>query len=78
MGRPMAGHLLAAGHTLFVHNRSTPAPALIEAGAIACGTASDVAACADIIITMLPDTDDVASVLFGTGGVADALTPARP
>ncbi len=77
MGRPMAGHLLAGGHTLFVHNRAAPAPVLIEAGAIACDTASDVAACADVIITMLPDTPDVDAVLFGAGGVADALTPGK-
>ena len=32
---------------------------------------------ADIVIVMVPDTPDVASVLFGPNGVAEGLTPAR-
>ena len=33
MGTPMAGHLLAAGHALFVHTRRAVPPALLDAGA---------------------------------------------
>jgi 2-hydroxy-3-oxopropionate reductase len=36
-----------------------------------------VAQKAKIIITMLPDTEDVAMVLFGKGGVAEGLTPGK-
>ena len=32
MGRPMAGHLLAGGHKLFVHSRRDPPKELIESG----------------------------------------------
>ena len=71
MGAPMAGHLLAAGHSLFVHSRRPLPPAL--QGAVACANASAVAQQADIVFLMLPDTPDVAAVLFGEGGVAAGL-----
>jgi 2-hydroxy-3-oxopropionate reductase len=73
MGAPMAGHLLKAGHTLFVHTRSRVPPALAEAGATPCADAREVAGRADIVFLMLPDTPDVATVLFGDGGVAEGL-----
>ena len=77
MGRPMAGHLQAAGHQLFLHSRSSVPADLIAAGAIACDSARDVAERADVIITMVPDTPDVATVLFDTNGVAAGLTPGK-
>ncbi|MDF2999218.1 MAG: 2-hydroxy-3-oxopropionate reductase, partial [Xanthobacteraceae bacterium] len=43
MGAPMAGHLLAAGHTLYGHSRSGVPEALRQAGAIACANGADVA-----------------------------------
>jgi len=75
MGTPMAGHLLAAGHALFVHTRRAVPPALLDAGAVACANAAEVARQADIVFLMLPDTPDVAAVLFGDNGVAAGLTP---
>ena len=77
MGQPMAGHLLAAGHTLFVHTRSAVPEILVRNGARPCGSAGEVAGNADIIITMLPDTSDVETVLFGEGGVAQSLVPGK-
>ena len=77
MGAPMAGHLRAAGHTLFVTTRSNVPPALLEAGAVACASAAEVAAKADVIFTMVPDTPDVELVLFGKGGIAEALTQGK-
>ena len=74
MGAPMAAHLRAAGHALFVNTRSAVPPALLEAGAVACATPADVARQADVIFMMLPDTPDVEQVLFGKGGVAEGLT----
>ncbi len=76
MGAPMAGHLLAAGHSLFVHTRSQVPAALLEAGATACANAAEVAAQADTVFLMLPDTPDVQRVLFGAKGVADGLCQA--
>ena len=76
MGLPMAGHLRAAGHTLFACSRSGVPAALTDAGAVACATPADVARQADIVFTMVPDTPDVEKVLFGAGGVAEGLKAA--
>ncbi len=77
MGRPMAGHLQAAGHALFLHS-ITPIPEeLIAGGGTACSSGKDVASKSDIVITMVPDTPDVAAALFGPGGVAEGLMPGK-
>jgi 2-hydroxy-3-oxopropionate reductase len=76
MGKPMARHLLARGHALVVHNRSrAPVDELVAAGAEAATTPANVARGSDVVITMLPDTPDVQSVLTGAEGVLDALRP---
>src|SRR5512134_3164463 len=74
MGTPMAGHLRAAGHELFVATRSKVPAALLEAGAKACANGAEVARAADIVFLMLPDTPDVERVLFGEGGVTTGLS----
>jgi 2-hydroxy-3-oxopropionate reductase len=73
MGAPMAGHLRAAGHTLFVHTRGKLPPSLADSGATVCSHARDVAERADIVFLMVPDTPDVEKVLFGENGVAAGL-----
>ena len=77
MGAPMAGHLRAAGHELYVNTRSAVQQSLLDAGAVACKTPAEVAAKAEVIFTMVPDTPDVAKVLFDEGGIASALTNAK-
>lgn len=77
MGTPMAGHLLKAGHQLFVHTRGEVPAAITDAGATACPNARAVAESADIIITMVPDSPDVELVLFGEQGVARGLTAGK-
>jgi 2-hydroxy-3-oxopropionate reductase len=77
MGAPMAGHLLKAGHTLFVNTRSQVPADLLAAGATNCSSAQDVARHADIIFLMLPDTPDVEKVLFSEGGVASGLSKGK-
>jgi len=77
MGLPMAGHLLAAGHELFAQSRSGVPQTLIDAGAQACATATEVAQRADIIFTMVPDTPHVQEVLFGEHGVALGLSAGK-
>jgi 2-hydroxy-3-oxopropionate reductase len=74
MGRPMAENLQAAGHRLFVLEKSKGATALLADGAVACATSSEIAKKAQIIILMLPDTPQVEEVLFGKGGVAKELS----
>jgi len=76
MGRPMAKHLVAKGHSLVVHNRSRAAvDDLVAAGAAAANSPADVAKRSTVIITMLPDTPDVERVLTGADGVLSALMP---
>ncbi|MGJ7495454.1 2-hydroxy-3-oxopropionate reductase [Variovorax sp. RT4R15] len=72
MGAPMAGHLLDAGHALFVHTRSA-SPEPFASRASVCASATEVAQQADIVFLMVPDTPDVEKVLFGEGGVAAGL-----
>ena len=73
MGRPMAGHLLAAGHELFVHRVKPISQHLVDAGAEAVGSPRLVAEVADVVILMVPDTPDVETVLFGANGVAEGI-----
>jgi 2-hydroxy-3-oxopropionate reductase len=77
MGAPMAGHLLAAGHTVYLNTRSAVPSLLVEAGGIACATAQEVAQKADIVFLMLPDTPDVEAVLFADKGVASGLSAGK-
>ena len=69
----MAGHLLAAGHELFVHTRTKVPPAIATSSATQCTSARGVAERADVIFVMVPDTPDVEAVLFGDDGVAAGL-----
>ncbi len=78
MGRPMAGHLMDAGHRVFTSMRKTPAPQeMLAKGLTVLDSPKDVAQHADIIITMVPDTPDVEAVLFGEGGVAHGLSAGK-
>jgi 2-hydroxy-3-oxopropionate reductase len=77
MGAPMAAHLQAGGHELFVYFRKTAPAGLVEAGASVCASGAEVARRADVIITMLPDTPDVERVLFEANGVADGLSAGK-
>ncbi|MGI9502886.1 MAG: 2-hydroxy-3-oxopropionate reductase [Geminicoccaceae bacterium] len=77
MGTPMAGHLVAGGHRLYLHSRSGVPDELVEKGGKACDTAKEVAAATDVIITMVPDTPHVEDVLFGENGVAEGLSAGK-
>lgn len=75
MGRPMAGHLQAAGHELFVVKHRSPLPReLLDGGASECASCKEVAERSEIIIMMVPDTPQVAEALFGPKGVAEGLS----
>ena len=77
MGAPMAGHLLGGGHALFVNTRSAIPAALRSGGATVLDSAKAVAQHADVIFMMVPDTPDVATVLFGVNGVAEGLAAGK-
>ncbi|MEO2037930.1 MAG: 2-hydroxy-3-oxopropionate reductase, partial [Martelella sp.] len=77
MGRPMAAHLIDAGHELYINRVKPVSEFLVEKGATACDTPKAVAEGAEIIITIVPDTPDVEAVLFGENGVADGLSEGK-
>jgi 2-hydroxy-3-oxopropionate reductase len=77
MGAPMAGQLIKAGHQLFVYTRGKLAADIAATNAKPCASAKAVAESADIIITMVPDTPDVAAVLFDADGVAAGLSKGK-
>lgn len=78
MGRPMAGHLQAAGHRLFVARHRKPPPRdILDGGAVECGSYREVAEKSEVVILMVPDTPDVEAALFGGGGVAEGLSPGK-
>ncbi len=78
MGAPMALHLVNAGHQLFVHTRSRVPEAIAATSARSCASPAEVARQSEIVFTMVPDTPDVEAVLFGAGGVAEALAGGGP
>ncbi|MBU3590120.1 2-hydroxy-3-oxopropionate reductase [Polynucleobacter sp. 80A-SIGWE] len=77
MGAPMAGHLVAAGHEVFINTRSKIPEELSNSSATSCSSPAEVASKADIIITMVPDTPDVEKVLFGEKGIASGLSKGK-
>ena len=76
MGKPMAGHLLAAGHTVHVCDlASEPVEELCSKGAMGCSCCREIAQKSDIIFIMVPDTPDVETVLFSENGLVEGLRP---
>ncbi|HUG05743.1 MAG TPA: NAD(P)-binding domain-containing protein, partial [Candidatus Limnocylindria bacterium] len=72
MGRPMAVHLLEAGHSLVVHSRSRPpVDALVASGATEASSPAAVARDVDAVITMLPDGATVERLMLGPSGVLE-------
>ena len=75
MGRPMAAHLIAAGHEVALNRVKPVSEHLVEAGGKAASSARDAVKDAEIVILMLPDTPDVEAILFGKDGIAEAIAP---
>jgi 2-hydroxy-3-oxopropionate reductase len=74
MGKPMAQNLLKAGYKLIVHDCIRgPVNELAAAGADMAASAKEVAGKCDVVITMLPDSPDVESVVLGTNGVLEGI-----
>ena len=77
MGKPMAGHLIAAGHEVRLYSRSGVPQDLKDQGGKPCMSAKDVAQAADVVFLMVPDTPDVEKVLFSPGGIAEGLSKGK-
>ena len=75
MGGPMAGHLVRAGHSVTVHNR-TRAKAdawASEYGGSAAATPAEAAKDADAVLACVGNDDDLAEVTLGADGAFDAM-----
>jgi len=74
MGKPMAGHLIKAGHIVHVCDVvEEPVKHLCSLGAKGATCSKEVAQKSKIIFIIVPDTPDVEAVLFGPDGVAEGL-----
>jgi 3-hydroxyisobutyrate dehydrogenase-like beta-hydroxyacid dehydrogenase len=72
MGGPLVGRLLDAGHAVTVFDISDAAVrSMVERGAAPAGSAAEVAAAAEIVMTSLPTPDTVHRVALGEAGIAD-------
>lgn len=64
MGLPMAGHLIQAGHRVCGFDTQEAALGSLQAaGGLACGSAQEAVAEAEVVLTMLPSGREVAQVL---------------
>ncbi|HEV8343152.1 MAG TPA: 2-hydroxy-3-oxopropionate reductase [Candidatus Binatia bacterium] len=76
MGKPMARNLIKAGYSLIGYNRSRPSvDELAKEGAKAASHPQEVAAQAELVITMLPDSPEVDQVYAGDRGVFAGAQP---
>lgn len=76
MGSHMARNLIDGGHTLVV-NGKYPVPDDLRTRTTVAANSTAVAQAADIVISIVPDTPDVANVLFGDDGVAKGLSAGK-
>src|SRR5687767_11721981 len=73
MGAPMAGHLLAAGYALVVHNRTkAKARPLLDRGAAWADDPAAAAEQADVVFLNVTDTPDVEAIVSGERGILSA------
>ena len=77
MGTPMAEHLIKAGHEVFLFSIPSIPESLVQAGGKARASGKDVAANAEVIFIMVPDTPHVASALFDPNGIAEGLSSGK-
>ncbi|MBL0768715.1 NAD(P)-dependent oxidoreductase [Sphingopyxis sp. DHUNG17] len=75
MGGPMAGHLVKAGHTVTVYNRTrAKADAWAERhGGTAVATPAEAAQGADVVLSCVGNDDDLAQVTLGRDGAFAAM-----
>ena len=88
MGASMCGHLLEAGFSAIVYNRTRQkAEGLIERGAAWADTPQAVAQASDVVFTIVGYPEDVRSVILGedgvlagsrSGGIIVDMTTSRP
>lgn len=76
MGKPMVRNLLKAGHEVVAYDViDANVEEVVKAGAIAGKSSKDVANQCKLIITMLPNSPHVKSVVMGENGVLEGAVP---
>lgn len=75
MGKPMARNLMKAGHQLFILSSSSASAELKSEGATLVKDAKTCAGQSDVVITMLPDSPEVASIVMSANGILAGLKP---
>jgi 3-hydroxyisobutyrate dehydrogenase len=76
MGLSMAGHLMDAGHELFVYNRTVQkCEPLIARGAKLMADPGDAAEASDAVFTIIGFPKDVEDAYFGPGGIIERALP---
>lgn len=76
MGKPMAHHLVNAGYTVNVTNRTkNKALSLIDAGCQWFESPAELAKNSDVIITIIGYPKDVEAVYFGKNGIFNGIRP---
>ena len=76
MGKPMSKNLLKKGFSLIVYDINQAAvDEVVAMGAEKGASIAEVAACSDIIVTMLPNSPQVKEVCLGQGGIVDSAKP---
>ena len=74
MGKPMALNLLKAGHQLRVFDRNpVTLDELAAAGATVCGSSAETVEGVDLVITMLPNSPHVKSVMLEDDKLAEKM-----
>ena len=78
MGKPMAGHVQAAGHDLYVYNRTKArAEELLKKGATWCDSPAEVATKSEILFSIVGLPIDVEETYLGKHGVLSVKGPCR-
>ncbi len=74
MGLSMCGHLMDAGHSMVVYNRTREkAQSLLDRGAVFAASPKEVARQSEVIFTMVGYPKDVEHVYFGENGIFEGL-----
>ena len=74
MGSPMAGHLVKAGFTVNVYNRTkSKAEELVAMGCTWYDTPAEVAANSEVVVTIIGAPKDVEECYFGPAGIFTTL-----
>jgi 2-hydroxy-3-oxopropionate reductase len=78
MGKPMSKNLLKAGYDIVVNDINKAAvDEVVALGAASAATAKEVAQQTDVIITMLPNSPHVKTVVLGQNGVIEGISAGK-